>query len=315
MNYRKLILITGSVTVASVLLLFYEGGDGSLDINPMSLLERGALSDAQNPTVPTNINRIRGSSGTSLDSSNSRAELVLDEVRVRVREDQFDEALNELEAMLENYDSLSDEDKKFMLLGYAQYFWSQSQVEDAIFFYEAALEIPGIPQDERWALLQFSSRLAIIQEDWDKFIALNDQYFAEGGEYTWIVAENLAAVYRRLEDVDSQGHTLLLHLDVGIRPDWEGTELEYYERGYDDIHLLPLNMTDTAAALDLAQALVGKFDQLENWQVLADVLRAQGDELAVEQLLNDARNRGFLDANGEWRPPTQRRSRRLLSQS
>ncbi len=315
MNRNLLISIGGSLVVATLVfstlvdeqeLTISDGvmysAPGSQ--NSSSVENLTSLSGSRNP----------GSPDSELSSPTSRAKLVFDEVLMRLRERQTDEALNELNAMLEVYESLSEEDQGKVLLGYAEYFARASQVEDMLFFYEAALEKPGIRQDNRWAILQLMARYAARQEDWNRFLAYNDQYFAEGGEYTWIVATTLMGAYQQLEDTDSLGRTLLLHMEVGINPGFEGTELEYYER-WGDVQSLPLSMTDSDAALELAQKLVNKFDGLDNWRVLADVLQTRGDEVALGQLMQDAIDRGYADANGVWQSTSQRRGRRMISRS
>ena len=244
------------------------------------------------------------------DSAVPDIALVMGEVQVRLREYQTDEALNELNALLDEFDSLPDEEKGRVLIGYATYFTRLGQFEDAVFFYEAALELPGLRQDNRLAILQLLARFALGAEDWDKFLAYNDQYFTDGGDYNWIVTGQLLRAYQSIGDVDSQGRTLLLHLETGIDPTFDGSEAEYYER-FGDFTSLPLTMSDSGAALELARALAEKFDGIENWKVLADVYASQSNESAFNQLMLEARERGFLDANDQWHIPNGARNRKL----
>lgn len=311
----KSAIYIGLVSAISVLLFFFvlrEGNLGSRTISSNQTLYEQEFKVSEESRFVTSRARNTRSVDAEIDGANSLAGRIFNEVKLRLEQGQKDEALNELNAMLENFDSLTLDDKVKVLQGYSAYFSRLRQFEDAMFINESILQLPGLNQENRLAYLQLLARYASYLEDWDKFLAFNDQYFDEGGEYTWIVAGNLMRAYQRLEDPNAQGQSLLLHFETGPNPRYDGTEQEYYE-SFGDIHSLPLSMNDSSEALKLAQALVAKFDGIDNWRVLAEVLRSQGDQSALDEVMNEASNRGLLNAEGNWLAPTRQRSRRLAS--
>ena len=312
---KKPIVFAGLVSIFSVSLFLLLASEKDLSYWASGFDQTSteqSSSASQEIQLSLNASRNFRSVDTEVDGSVSLAERILNEVRIRLDQGQTDEALNELNAMLEIFDSLTLDDKVKVLQGYSAYFSRLRQFEDAMFINESILELPGLRQDNRLAYLQLLARYASYLQDWDKFLEYNDRYFEEGGEYTWIVAGNLMRAYQRLDDLNAQGRSLLLHFETGPNPRYDGTEQEYYET-FGDIHSLPLSMDDSSEALELAQALVDKFDGINNWRVLADVLASQGDEGAFQELMKAADDRGFINADGDWITPAQRRSRRLVS--
>jgi len=250
------------------------------------------------------ISRTVAASGSKLLSP--EIDQVMTEVSLRLLEYQTDEALNELNALLETYDELSDKEKARVLEGFATYFTRKQQFEDAIFFYEATLDLPNLDSDNRLVNLQMLARFALYEENWNAFFAYNDQYFAEGGEPRWFVTSQLVSAYQRLGNAEAAGDSLLLHLQTGIDPNFDNSD-ERYQRLYGETQYLPLMMTDPASALELAQGLVEQFDRVENWKVLADLHQIQADDSNFNRVMDVARNRGFLDSSGNWLLPADSR--------
>ena len=254
--------------------------------------------------APHPISRTVGVNETG--SVDREIDQVMSEVSMRLLEYQTDEALNELSALLEIFDELSDQEKARVLEGFATYFTRLRQFEDAIFFYEATLDLPELDADHRLVNLQMLARFALYEENWDAFLAYNDQYFEEGGEYRWFVTSQLVNAYQRLGNAEAAGDALLLHLQTGIDPKFDNSD-EQYQRLYGETQYLPLIMSDPAAALELAQSMVAQFDRVENWKVLADFHQIQADDSNFSRVMNVAHNRGFLNDLGNWILPSDRK--------
>lgn len=236
-------------------------------------------------------------------SSHRQIELVLKEIDNRLDDDQTEEALNELNGLLENYEYLSDAEKIDLLTAYATFFLKNSQNDNARFFYEQILSFPNLEHTNRLAVLQMLARIAMASEDWNGFLAYNDQYFDEGGGYNWVVTGHLLSAYQRLGDIDAAGEALLLHLETGINPQYDGSD-EQYQRLYGNVQDLPLRMSDTATALQIAQGMVDQFDRAENWKVLSEVYETLDDQSNFNQVVETARDKGYLDIRGNWQLPT-----------
>ena len=246
------------------------------------------VPDGQNNAVP-NVSQ----------TNQSQLERALTEIRSRPGNDQTDTALNELDALVAHYDNMSHEEKRALLTDYATHFLRNRQYEDARYFYEQVLQLPGLEHTNRLAVLQMLARIAMAAEDWQGFLAYNDQYFDVGGGYNWIVTGHLMRAFRQLENYDAAGEALLIHFDTGLFPQYDGSS-EQYERLYGDIDSIPLSMSDRQSAVLVAERLVEQFDRPENWRILSEVYGAEGDTANYNQTIQTARAKGFVDDNGDW---------------
>ena len=111
------------------------------------------------------------------------------------------------------------------------------------------------------------------------------------------------SAYQRLGDIDAAGEALLLHLETSINPQYDGSD-EQYQRLYGNVQDLPLRMSDTATALQIAQGMVDQFDRAENWKVLSEVYETLDDQSNFNQVVETARDKGYLDIRGNWQLPT-----------
>ena len=305
MNKKLLSLSAMGILTVSLLSLYVYSQCGLGRDSVFSMSAEIANSDTEYiQTSNASASGIRQPISTSLEVGSTELvrrgiDQAMTEVSLRLLEYQTDEALNELNALLEIFDELSDKEKARVLEGFAAYFTRKYQFEDAIFFYEATLALPNLDPDNRLVNLQMLARFALYEENWNAFLAYNDQYFAEGGEYKWFVTSQLVNAYQRLGNAEAAGDSLLLHLQTGIDPKFDNSD-ERYQRLYGETQYLPLMMSDPVSALELAQGMVTQFDRIENWKVLADLHQIQADKSNFNRIMDAARNRGFLDSSGDW---------------
>ncbi len=290
------------VPAAAIVIAFLENLNEQKEITAFPeavVLSLDELSNSPDPDHgPLSIN------DTDSIPTQRQIELALEEIGIRLDYGQTEEALNELNGILGSYEYLSDTEKIDLVTAYANFFLKIKQNDDARFFFEQILSFPDLPPTYRQTILQMLVRIAAFTEDWDGFLAYNDQYFSEGGEYNWLVTSHLLGAYRRLGDVNAAGQTLLLHLQTGINPQYDGSD-EKYKKLYGYAQDLPLSVSDKATALQIAQGMVAEFDRPENWKVLSEVYESQDDQANLNQVLETSRNRGFLDTAGNWDLPTR----------
>lgn len=269
------------------------------------------LQNTTNSTSPradssTTIDTLSIKSNGTNSSNNTLAqhqiELALQEIKTRLAINQPEAALNELNGLLEGFDDMSLAEKSNLLTAYASYFLKKSQFDDAIFFYEKILLLPGLDYTNRLAVLQMLARISMAAEDWGSFLAYNDQYFEEGGGYNWVVTRNLINAYQRLENFNSAGESLLLQFETGIHPEFDGSVMQY-QRIYGNMEAIPLRMSDSESALKLAVKMTEQFDQPGNWRVLSEQYRNLGDGPNFDRTISIARERGFLTESGDWITP------------
>ncbi|MEX2470384.1 MAG: hypothetical protein WD396_11565 [Pseudohongiellaceae bacterium] len=265
--------------------------------------EEVSLADAE---LPSELYLQPISSGQNSVRTNNQIltqeqiESTLQEINIRLGINQPEAALNELNGLLGTFDDMSGSEKRDLLTAYATYFLRNSQNDDARFFYEQILLLPDLDYTNRLAILQMLARIALASEDWEGFIAYNDQYFDEGGGYNWVVTGHLIRAHRRLENYNAAGDALMLQFETGIHPEFDGSD-EQYERLYGSLESLPLKMSNPDSALILAKKMVEQFDQAGNWRVLAELYRTLGDGQNHDEVIDAARNKGFIGDSGNWK--------------
>lgn len=229
----------------------------------------------------------------------TQIEEALEEIQNRVRVDQTESTLSELEELVRRYDEMSHAEKRDLLTAYATYFLRASQYADARYFYEQILQLPDLDYTNRLAILQMLARISMASEDWEGFLVYNDQYFKEGGGYNWVVTGNLIRAFQQLGNFNAAGEALLLHFETGIHPEYDGS-YEQYQRLYGRIDSIPLDMSDRESAVQVAEKMTEQFDRPQNWKTLSELYNANDDVMNFNQAIESARARGFIDGSGNW---------------
>tara|TARA_R110002167_G_scaffold45324_4_gene136344 strand:- start:21350 stop:22258 length:909 start_codon:yes stop_codon:yes gene_type:complete len=229
----------------------------------------------------------------------SQIEEALEQIKDRVRVDQTESTLSELEELVGRYDEMSHAEKRDFLTSYATYFLKNSQYDDARYFYEQILQLPDLDYTNRLAILQMLARISMASEDWESFLVYNDQYFDEGGGYNWVVTGNLIRAFQQLGNFNAAGEALLLHFETGIHPEYDGSN-EQYQRLYGRIDSIPLDMSDYENAIVVAEKMTEQFDRPQNWKVLSELYNANDDVTKFNQTIESARAKGFIDGSGNW---------------
>lgn len=299
-NNHLAILATITIAVAATLIFFHDPEVTTTDISEVTptsieVLQRNASDTIAQTTTTGQSNAV----SNDAQITQSQIQQALTEIDSRQENDQTDPVLNDLNTLVERYDEMSHEEKRSLLTDYATHFLRGGQYEDARYFYEQVLQLPGLEHTNRQAVLQMLARIAMAAEDWEGFLAYNDQYFDVGGGYNWIVTGHLMRAFRQLENHDAAGEALLIHFETGLFPQYDGSN-EQYERLYADIDSIPLDMSDHQSAVLVAEKLAEQFDRPENWRVLSEVYSAAGDTANYNQTIQAARAKGFTDSAGNW---------------
>lgn len=302
MTKRNLAILGFLLPTAAIVIIFLQNPNEQAEVAAFPQGTVQSLDESSNRPDPNP--RLLSLNSTDSIPTQSQIELALEEIGIRLDYGQTEEALNELNGILENYEYLSDTEKIDLVTAYANFFLKTKQNDDARFFFEQILSFPDLPPTYRQNILQMLARISAFTEDWDGFLAYNDQYFSEGGEYNWLVTSHLLGAYRRLGNFNAAGQTLLLHLQTGINPQYDGSD-EQYEKLYGYAQDLPLSVSDKSTALQIAQGMVVEFDRPENWKVLSEVYESLDDQSNFNQVLETARQRGFINTAGNWELPTR----------
>lgn len=225
-------------------------------------------------------------------------DLATRESLTRLRMGQTEEALLELDPLLENYEEL-DSDEKFTLVnGYANYYLALGDLATVVELYEAALDMQTLPSEERLLLNRTLGQLSLHLNRIDQGVAYFDDYFAEGGELDSAVSLTLARTHGRIGDNAETIRYLGLHLQLISE---EGRELNstMYERSYSQFEEQLLLAEDQSMAILIAADLARAFDRAEPWKNLAELYALNGQTTSYNELLQLAENRGYY-AGGEW---------------
>jgi hypothetical protein len=301
MKNKKIVFPVAAVIVA-IAIYFILWAPGLTGINEADVPRAGANTRQRiepDGLAPSNRAQSGHAAPNGSELTQTQIEQALSDIDNRSGSDQTDPALNDLNALVTRYDEMSHEEKRELLTDYATHFLRNRQYEDARYFYEQVLQLPGLEHTNRLAVLQMLARIAMAAEDWQGFLAYNDQYFDEGGGYNWIVTGHLMRAFQPLENYDAAGEALLIHFETGLFPQYDGSN-EQYERLYGSIDSIPLDMSDHQSAVLIAEKLAEQFDRPENWRVLSEVYRLAGNTAQYNQAVNTAREKGFVDNNGNW---------------
>lgn len=304
MKKRVMGVIAGAALVFSLLAIYvFENRDSDEESAAQESLEidsteAGSTAPSEPATLPNRQSITQAGRLSPTKERTTNTENIMEEVGVRLREYQTDEALNELNGLLHQYEELSASEKMELLTAYATFFLKKGQNADAIFFYEQILLLPDMVYENRLAVLQMLARISIAAEDWTAFLNYNDQYFAEGGGYNWIVTGHLMSAYFQLGNFDAVGQSLLIHFETGIHPEYDGSE-EQYQRRYKKYENIPLQMS-SPQALDVAIGLAEQFDRPSNWETLAEIYALRNDSANYERVMEIGKRKGFVDGSGNW---------------
>lgn len=299
-NNYPVIFVSTTIALVVILFVLQDPGPVSTDISDA---QRAGAEAAQSNDPDGIAPSITGQQSSAVPSeartTQSQIQRALTDSSGRQGNDQNDPALRALNALVERYDEMSHEEKTSLLTDYATHFLRNGQYEDARYFYEQVLQLPGLEHTNRLAVLQMLARIAMAAEDWEGFLAYNDQYFDVGGGYNWIVTGHLMRAFWQLENYDAAGEALLIHFETGLYPQYDGSN-EQYEQLYGNIDSIPLDMSDHQRAVLVAERLAEQFDRPENWRILSELYSAAGDTANYNQAIQAARAKGFMDSDGRW---------------
>tara|TARA_R110002072_G_scaffold269868_2_gene429374 strand:- start:108432 stop:109349 length:918 start_codon:yes stop_codon:yes gene_type:complete len=299
-NRHLAILGITTIAAAAILFLLRESDSTNTDISDTQPTDIEAPQNNEpDEIVPATTTGQNNAVSGNTELTQSQVQQALTEIRSRQQNDQTDPAFDDLSALAERYDDMSHEEKRSLLTDYATHFLRNGQYEDARYFYEQVLQLPGLEHTNRLAVLQMLARIAMAAEDWEGFLAYNDQYFDVGGGYNWIVTGHLMRAFQQLENHDAAGEALLIHFETGLFPQYDGSDGQY-ERLYGNIDAIPLDMSDHQSAVLVAEKLAEQFDRPENWRVLSEVYSAAGDTTNYNQVIQAARAKGLMDSAGSW---------------
>ncbi len=222
----------------------------------------------------------------------------MQESLVRLRLEQPDEALQELDPLLEDYEQLTDSEKFTLVNGYANFFLAEGQLQDVIELYRSALSLEEISPDETLLLYRTLGQLSMHSERYQDGIEYFDSYFSRGGQVDSAVSLTLARSHNNVGNIDQSFQYLLRHFQLSIT---EGNQLrpEFYNRTYSELEDVLVQTSQSELAVDLALEIVQIFDSPGSWRNLARIYLRHGQVDEYEQVLAEAQRKGLLIDN-QW---------------
>ncbi|MDP3517008.1 MAG: hypothetical protein Q8S94_07560 [Pseudohongiella sp.] len=295
MKTKSLIVLTCIVIVVLVLAQISNISD------PPATGETDGVAPVTDTSLPEQLvdSEPAGSLVNGPEVTQSQIEEMLKHIANRSDEVQTESTIGELDDLVERYDEMSHAEKRDLLTSFATLFLRNSQYADARYLYEQILQLPDLDYTNRLAILQMLARISIASEDWEGFLVYNDQYFDEGGGYNWVVTGNLIRAFQQLENFDAAGEAVLLHIETGIHPEYDGSDAQY-QRLYERIDSIPLDMSDRSNAVLVAEKMAELFDRPQNWRILSQLHTANNDTTNFNQVIESARAKGFVDSAGNW---------------
>ena len=170
---------------------------------PLNQSSRKALSESTENNTAFNPD----------EPSNSLVELAVQESLVRLRLEQPDEALQELDPLLEDYEQLTDSEKFTLVNVYANFSLAEGQLQDVIELYRSALSLEEISPDETLLLYRTLGQLSMHSERYQDGIEYFDSYFSRGGQVDSAVSLTLARSHNNVGNIDQSFQYLsLIHI-------------------------------------------------------------------------------------------------------
>jgi len=249
------------------------------------------------PSRPTINSTTLPQSPETQPNTNTGVTLPLKESLTRLRLGQNDEALNELTALLEDFENLNGGEQLSVVSGFANYFLSLREIETVIDLYDRALGLPGLDEEQLRDIYRTLGQLSLNQNNIESGIAYFDGYFANGGEINSLITLTLSrALYSQgqySESADYLAEHIKLLREEGYGPGTERFPLR-------DLRNVVLEMSDAEAAIQLGTILIDQFGTAHDYENLATLYSRLGQAANLERLHATAVEFGFLDEDGNW---------------
>lgn len=259
--------------------------------------------DTANERVTTSSSGNLNSDAHQRTASDSPQQTITDlatkESLIRLRMNQAEEALLELDPLLENYDDLESDEKFTLINGYANYYLAQGDLTTVVELYEAALGFEALSVQDRLLLNRTLGQLSLHLNRIDRGVAYFDDYFALGGEIDSAVSLTLARTHNSVGDASETLYYLDRHLQL-INEEGRDLNSALYARSYSQFEELLFLTEDQSMAIEIATNLARTFDRVEPWKNLAELYELNGQTANYNEVLDLAESRGYYAA-GEWR--------------
>lgn len=300
------IIISSTALVAillGVLLLDFPSDsiDTSTSLSPTTLTTITPDSiDQQTSTLPSRSIINPTTLPQSLETqpnTNLGVTLPLKESLTRLRLGQYDEALNELTALLEDFENLNEDEQLFVVSGFANYFLALREIETVIDLYDRALELPGLDEEQLRDIYRTLGQLSLCQNNIESGIAYFDGYFANGGEINSLISLTLSRALYSQGQYSEAANYLAEHIEL-LGEEGYGAGTERFPLR--DLRNVVLEMSDVEAAIQLGTILIEQFGTGHDYENLATLYGRLGQSANLERLHATAVEFGFLDEDGNW---------------
>lgn len=315
MNYKKSNLTTISLLVSVLLLLWFISPIISdYRIAPLDNLTDTFENNAEdqqrqadepiasgNSNTENNSRREDAVSPPSADQStlNDLSNLaridVLTEIGKRLTEEQYTEAENELSAMLDKLDSLSDAEKSAFLDFFIAYTSNNFIEPESVTAF-----------DQLWSMLDMDPELRRTSSrklglHWvDSYelalgIPLLENVIASGGEIDATLTQSLAHAYFGMHQYDQAIPYFLQTIDLQFSQN-QSVEREVFSELFEAYY----RVGDLESAETVGIEILAQFNDIQDWKDMQQFYESTGDSNGLNTHMENARTRGFVSRDSDW---------------
>lgn len=302
----KTLVIISIILITLSLGFFYVGDLGSsFDNAGLSAPSESTVTDSEHGDRNPDSSQVTFSPNrtqiteipVARESVNFAVSMPLKESLIRLRLGQSEEALNELNALLDNFENLESHEQLAVVVGFANYFLTQQELGIVIDLYDQALGIPGLNTEQLRVIYRTLGQLSLNQNRIDQGIVYFEGYFSNKGEMNSLISITLSrALYSQGQTAEAadflEEHINLLQQE-GFEPGTERFPLR-------ELRNLVLLMEDELSAIKLGNNLVDQFGTAQDYENLAALYRRLGQSTEWESLRATAIELGYIDENGNW---------------
>lgn len=220
---------------------------------------------------------------------------VISEVQRRFEEGQFEEGLNELNALYAGFEELSDFERATVLNFYTNALLANEMYPEAILAFEQILEVEDLRPDIRLRALKSLGQLNVQQTNYEGAVEYYDEWLIESGERDPDVLLDLANSHYRLNQYSEAVSPLIEHIDILYTQE---EEVDRNKLGL--LNVLALETNDWESAAWVTEIMVEQYNSVSDWKNLEAIYVELGDEARRAELMTDARAAGLLDDSGNW---------------
>jgi tetratricopeptide (TPR) repeat protein len=247
-------------------------------------------SSSSSPTIPQTPGSENQYSPTHLATFD-----VLTEISKRIAVEQYDEAENEIDALVTKLDSQSDEQKRELLVFLMDYVQNNPFDPEAVTAFNQLWNTLSMSSELRLESSQLLGAHYVAAYEFSFAIEQFEGFIAQGGEPNSAQLRDLSHAHFQMHEYQQAIPYLLDYFDSSHaqdQPAARGAYSELFEAYY--------RLGDLDAAETVGKQLLEQFDDIQDWKDMQLFYEATDNAAALQTHMENARVHGFVSRDDAW---------------